>query len=146
MPREEYSRVLQQVPVLCVDGILTNPRGEVLLVKRKNEPFKNQWWVPGGRVFKGETLEAAFRRKIREELGIDVRAARPVGYYEERHRSRTWRVRGGVHAVSVVFTARPANGRIRVDGQSSGWRFFAKLPRRLRIRFFDEGSRPPRGQ
>jgi len=130
-PAREYRAILELVPVLCVDGLIVNRRGQFLLVKRKNEPFRDQWWVPGGRVLKGETLERAFRRKMKEELGIAVKVVAPVGYYEGRHARGPGKVRGGVHAVSVVFWAVPRSLRIRLDSQSSAWGFFDRLPRPL---------------
>jgi len=54
------------MPILCVDVILRNRKGEYLLLKRLNEPKKGRWWPVGGRVSGGE-LTAAARRKVREE-------------------------------------------------------------------------------
>jgi ADP-ribose pyrophosphatase YjhB (NUDIX family) len=54
-------------------------RGNVLLAKRKNEPYRNQWSTPGGFVEIGETAEEALRREIREELGIALRALQYQG-------------------------------------------------------------------
>jgi len=143
LPAREYRTILRRVPILCVDGIIVNRRGQVLLVKRKNEPFRNRWWVPGGRVLKGETLEQAFRRKMREELGIAVKVLAPVGYYEGRHARGPGKVRGGVHAVSVVFRAAPRSLRIRLDGQSAAWGFFDRLPGPLRrLKRFEGRPRP----
>ena len=46
-------------------------RGDtLLLVQRANEPAKNQWAFPGGRVERGEKLEAAARRELLEETGL----------------------------------------------------------------------------
>ena len=135
---EEYRKVLEQVPILCVDGIIINQKGQFLLVKRKNEPFRDEWWVPGGRVLKGETLEEAFRRKMKEELGIEVKILMPVGYYEGQHGENSWRVKGGVHAVSVVFCAVPLSLEVRLDDQSSDWGFFDELPGGLKgLRLFN---------
>jgi 8-oxo-dGTP diphosphatase len=48
-------------------------RGDtLLLVKRANEPAKNQWAFPGGRVERGEKLEAAARRELLEETGMQA--------------------------------------------------------------------------
>jgi 8-oxo-dGTP diphosphatase len=44
----------------------------VLLIKRKFEPFKNQWALPGGLVNNDEPLEEAARRELKEETGIEV--------------------------------------------------------------------------
>jgi colanic acid biosynthesis protein WcaH len=127
----EYQQILQRVPVLCVDGIILNNRGQFLLVKRKNAPMLGEWWVPGGRVLKGETLEAAFRRKMREELGVDVRILMPLGYFEVQHEDDPRGGPGGVHQVSVVFAAVPLNLDVTLDAQSSEWDFFDRLPERF---------------
>jgi 8-oxo-dGTP diphosphatase len=44
----------------------------LLLVKRANEPAKDQWAFPGGRVERGEKLEAASRRELLEETGMEA--------------------------------------------------------------------------
>ncbi len=64
-----YKRILELVPIACVDVAIVSG-GKVLLVNRKDDPAKGQWWVPGGRVRKGETLKQAARRKALEEVGI----------------------------------------------------------------------------
>ena len=40
--------------------------------RRINEPAKDNWFVPGGRIFKNEDLKDAFRRICQEELGIEL--------------------------------------------------------------------------
>lgn len=128
----DYRQVLERVPILCVDGIIVNQQGQFLLVRRRHEPYRGEWWIPGGRVLKGERLEAAFKRKMREELGVEVRILAAVGYYEEQHKSDEWDVQNAVHAVSVVFCAVPLSLDVRLDDQSSEWGFFDELPARLR--------------
>jgi len=43
---------------------------EILLVQRKDSPFKNMWALPGGFMEMEETLEEAARRELLEETGI----------------------------------------------------------------------------
>lgn len=53
-------------------GILEN-RGKVLLAKRnKDDPLKNKWEFPGGKIEEGETPEKCLKRELSEELGIDA--------------------------------------------------------------------------
>ena len=140
--RVEYRRILRRMPLLCVDGVILNSAGCVLLVKRKNEPLKNRWWVPGGRVLKGESLEHAFRRKMREELGIRISGARCIGYSEAtalRHRGLN-PTTGLLRSVSFVFETRFDATSIKLDSQSSSWGYFAKLPASFKIRFFTAES------
>ena len=44
----------------------------VLLIKRKIDPFKGQWAIPGGLVMEEESLETAVKRELKEETGITV--------------------------------------------------------------------------
>jgi 8-oxo-dGTP diphosphatase len=65
----EYPR-----PAVTVDLVVVTrkrPR-RVLLIRRKHEPFAGMWAIPGGFVDMDETLEAAARRELREEAGVDV--------------------------------------------------------------------------
>ncbi|MFD1553396.1 NUDIX hydrolase [Putridiphycobacter roseus] len=44
----------------------------VLLIKRKNDPFKGQWALPGGFVEPTESLELAVARELKEETGVKI--------------------------------------------------------------------------
>lgn len=59
---------------LTVDGVIFGLSGEelsVLLIQRKNEPFRDQWALPGGFFdMEDESAEQAAARELREETGI----------------------------------------------------------------------------
>lgn len=46
-------------------------QGEVLLVERGESPEYGRWCLPGGKVDGHESLEAAVRREVSEEVGLD---------------------------------------------------------------------------
>ncbi len=69
IPEELYREILKNVPIACIDVAIVSD-GRVLLVKRKDPPAMHEWWVPGGRVLKGEMMREAAERKAREEVGI----------------------------------------------------------------------------
>lgn len=50
----------------------------VLLIRRKGKPYAGRWAIPGGFVNMGEPFEAAARRELKEETGLDH--AGPVAF------------------------------------------------------------------
>jgi 8-oxo-dGTP diphosphatase len=62
-------------PALTVDCLIfskSNCGMEMLLIKRKHEPFKNHWAVPGGFMNIDETTDEAVKREVYEETGIEI--------------------------------------------------------------------------
>ena len=50
IPKEEYVEVIKKTQIISTDLLVFNTEGRVLLGKRNNEPAKDTWFVPGGRV------------------------------------------------------------------------------------------------
>jgi colanic acid biosynthesis protein WcaH len=75
IPDDLYRRILPVLPIPCVDLLVVDRGGRVLLVKRRNEPAKGLWWIPGGRVHFGELRAAAALRKLQEECGLRAAGA-----------------------------------------------------------------------
>lgn len=57
--------------LLTADNVITTGK-EVLLIKRKNQPFAGFWALPGGFIDPGETPEQAARRELEEEAGMQL--------------------------------------------------------------------------
>ena len=56
-------------PKLTADGAIIKDN-KILLIKRKNDPFKGKWALPGGFVEYGEKVEDAVVREVLEETGV----------------------------------------------------------------------------
>ncbi len=61
-----------------VAAVIYRPDGSYLLAQRPTgKAYAGYWEFPGGKVEPGETLDAAIKREIREELDIEIRVACP---------------------------------------------------------------------
>jgi len=81
---DTFKCVVANTPLISIDLIVENEEGKVLLGRRKNRPAKGFLFVPGGRIFKNETIKEAFKRITFQELGkeINIVAARFLGVFE----------------------------------------------------------------
>jgi colanic acid biosynthesis protein WcaH len=70
IPSEFYRRILAVMPIVCVDLMVIDIDGRLLLLQRRREPAKGHWWFPGGRVHLGETRAESASRKLNEECGL----------------------------------------------------------------------------
>lgn len=81
IPNIEYQRILEVLPILCVDCVITF-NGKCLLLLRNNEPAKGQWWFPGGRLQKNELIKDAALRKACEEVNLSCRFEKIISIEE----------------------------------------------------------------
>jgi 8-oxo-dGTP diphosphatase len=105
-------------PLLTTDCVVCDQDGRIILIRRRNEPFKGAYALPGGFVEIGETVEAACRREVLEEAGVAVGELRLVGVYSDPRRDP----RG--HTVSVVYLARLADAptpNAGSDAEAAEW-------------------------
>lgn len=81
---QTFRTVVAAAPLLSIDLLVENVKGEVLLGQRLNRPASGFWFVPGGRVQKNETLDLAFHRLTLLELGraFERSQAQLLGVYE----------------------------------------------------------------
>lgn len=61
----------EERPLSVVIGLIVKDN-KVLLLKRIKEPFKGFYGFPGGKIERGEHVEEAVIREIKEETGIDA--------------------------------------------------------------------------
>ena len=69
--RLKIVRTTQTKFTVSVAVVITNERNEVLILNHVLRPFSG-WGMPGGFIDRAEQPEAAIRREIREETGIEL--------------------------------------------------------------------------
>ena len=127
IPENKYKEIIELMPIVCVDVIIYY-KNKVLLVKRKNEPAVGEWWMPGGRLLKNETLENAAIRKAHEETGLKVRIVRPLIFGETIFKeSNLEGIKTGTHTVNVSYLLEAENDKVRLDSQSSNFIWADKI-------------------
>ena len=114
------SRQYPERPIVGVGAVIVD-EGKVLLVKRKYEPLKGQWSLPGGMVEIGETLETALVREMLEETALRVDVGPVIEVFDRIMRDEERRVR--YHFVLIDYLCWPAGGSLQAgsDVEEAIW-------------------------
>ena len=89
-----------KTPSITADIFIFDENLNFILIKRKNDPYKDYWALPGGFVEYGESVETAAIREAKEETSIDVELMDLVNVYSEPDRDP----RG--HTITIAYTAK----------------------------------------
>jgi colanic acid biosynthesis protein WcaH len=116
IPDDVWADIVAHMPVPSVDLVVDCADG-VLLARRQNEPASGEWFVPGGRVKKGEPIRETVSRVAREELGIDVSIQTELGTYDHFYETADMKDAGGKHYVAHGYRVTPDSEVIELDDQ-----------------------------
>jgi 8-oxo-dGTP diphosphatase len=125
----QHPRVAADVAVFAFrDGAMN-----VLLVRRRYEPYESYWALPGGLLEPDETLEEAAERELREETGVTDTYMEQLATFSEVDRDPRGRV------ISCCYLALVDGGRVRLrpgsDAREAAWRPLEPL-----LRETDDGT------
>lgn len=104
-------------PKITVDGAIIK-NDKILLIKRKNDPFKGKWALPGGFVEYGEKVEDAVIREVYEETGLKTKIKKIIGVYSDPNRDP----RG--HTITIVYLLDIIGGDLKSNDDASDAKFF----------------------
>lgn len=113
---------------VTVDIIILRKREffwEILLIQRKNDPFRHTWALPGGFVDKNEDLTEAAERELLEETGIKVETLHQIKAFGKPGRDP----RG--HTVSIAFQGFVSSKKEVTSGddaENADWFDLKELP------------------
>jgi HAD superfamily hydrolase (TIGR01450 family) len=133
---------------VAVAAFILNKNKQVLLIKRKDNSY---WALPTGRMERGETLEEAVVREIKEELNLKIRVKSLVGVYS--HPSDlvlSYRSGETIQFIAACFFCKIEEGELR-NNQSeileSGFYSVSQLPQPMvdsHQRWIEDGMRNQR--
>lgn len=109
-----YEKILDVIPITCVDIIIKNDNDEILLLKRMNEPAKNEYWFPGGRIFKNESIENCIKRKLKEEISSELESFEFIGFSNTEF--PTGPFDKPVHTINLTYSVKIKNKLVKIDG------------------------------
>ena len=95
-------RVVYYGPKIAATCIVER-EGKVLMIRRGNEPEYGLWGMPGGYVDRGEVVEAAAAREVKEETGLEMEIDHLVGLFSEP----------GQPVMVAAYAARPVGGCLK---------------------------------
>ena len=127
LTNQEFKDIYSKVPRLTVEIVLFTDQG-VLLTKRKQDGWIDQWHLPGGTVLYKEPLRQAIERIGKEELSIFVEATELLGYIEyaseEQERGFGW-------SVGIAFLCQTKQDIPSQSNQGEDVQLFKKLPTKM---------------
>ena len=122
IPQTLYDQIVKCLPIVSVEAVIVKDNA-LLFLKRNNEPVKGEWWFPGGRIHKGESLKQTLCREIKEETGLEIIESKLVNVY-----SRVFQER---HDITIVYLCKCKDGKIELNNEHSEYAFFKTLPEEL---------------
>lgn len=113
-----YDEIKKSMPLPCVDLLVTY-KDNLLLMLRNNEPGKDLWFTPGGRIHRNEPLEEAVKRVLSEETGLQ-----PTNVTQISTMSHIW---PEIHTVTTYYKVEVDTDKVKLDEQHRDHRWINKM-------------------
>ena len=119
IPSDVYDEIIKLLPIVSVEALIVMGNA-LLFLRRKSEPAKGEWWFPGGRVRKGESLEQALRREVAEETGLKLRSYKLINVYSRIFPER--------HDITIAYLCKCKEGKVTLNDEHFECCLFAENP------------------
>ena len=113
-------RLYPDKPIVGIGAIIVR-NGKMLLEKRKNDPGKGRWSVPGGVVELGENVTQTVIREVKEETGLDVAEPEHIDVVDQITRDENGRIK--YHFVIIDYLVNLKGGTLNAasDADALQW-------------------------
>ena len=119
-------RLYPDQPLVGVGAVVIS-EGKILLEKRKNEPGKGKWSIPGGLVDLGESPEQAVIREVKEETCLEVDAPRHIDVVSDVSLDENGKVRYHFVIIDYLVTLKSGEPKAASDADALVWVPFCKV-------------------
>jgi colanic acid biosynthesis protein WcaH len=123
-----YKIILQNIIVETVDVLIMNNKWQVLLWLRSNQPLQNVYYIPWWRREKNEKILDSVKRKMMQELWIDIDARKLIflWIYDDIFENSIFEnVSSHYSSITYVYHLDELEqNNIRIDSQHSDLKFF----------------------
>ena len=110
---------VEQHPIPTVGALIYDDAGRVLMIR--TQKWSNLWGIPGGKIKRGESSEAALRRELKEETALDITDIRFVLVQDCIGSKEFYR---DAHFLLLNYTCRVAGAcdvRLNEEAQAFRW-------------------------
>ncbi|MDO8583377.1 MAG: NUDIX domain-containing protein [bacterium] len=120
---EEFIESFKNVPRAAISIAIFNEK-EILLTKRREDPFKDFWHLPGSYIIKNESIQECVKRVLREELGFEGDFSSKLLFLSEDLDKDP---RG--HTLDLIYEVKiGADAAINPVGRTKELGYFGKIP------------------
>jgi colanic acid biosynthesis protein WcaH len=104
LDKKTYLQIVKHTTLVSVDLIIFDEEDKVLVGKRKNNPAKNTYFVPGSRIYKSETVKTSIPRVCKYELGVELNNPVFRGVYEHEYKNNFDNNDFGTHYINFAYS------------------------------------------
>ena len=119
-------RLYPSQPVVGVGAVVIS-EDKILLEKRKNEPGKGKWSIPGGLVDLGESPEQAVIREVMEETCLEVDAPRFIDVVSDVSMDENGKVKYHFVIIDYLVTLKRGEVKAASDADALKWVPFSEV-------------------
>lgn len=117
----------QGLHVLTALFTVDDGKFKVLLLKRKNQPFKDKWTLVGGACYNNETLEDAMNREMNEKVGLKGIDFKLFNVYSDINRSPVMRM-VAIAYIAVIDSKKFKFLKETSKAQDADWFLIDRVP------------------
>ncbi len=85
---------------LAADAVILDENNNILLIRRKKNPYQGYYALPGGKFDEGEFINETVIREVKEETGLNIDVIKKIGIFNKEGRDPRGRF------LSVAFLCR----------------------------------------